>query len=317
VKAALTFAPHETRVEDVPDPVCGPEDVVCRVLACATCRSDVGTHGLPAVLGHEPAGEVVAVGRDVRSVAVGDEVAILHRTPCGTCSRCRSGHETLCQETTALEPGGFAEYVRIPGALVGELLPLDGLDPVVATLTEPLASALRAQDRVGLDGADSLLIVGAGASGLLQVAAARSRGVGTILVREPDLARRERAERWGAAPYTGQPVDVAIVCTPAPRALADAAEALDAGGRLCLYATAAPGTPTGVDAWTLLSHELTITASWAAGPQHMRAALALLRAGAVPADELISARFSLACTGDALTAQRSGAALKAVVMPWA
>jgi L-iditol 2-dehydrogenase len=317
VRAALTVAPHETRVEEVPDPACGPGDVVCRVLACATCRSDVGTNGLPAVLGHEPAGEIVTVGRDVRSVAVGDQVAIQHRAPCGECPRCHSGHETLCRHATVLDPGGFAEYVRIPAPLVGELLPLDGLDPVVATLTEPLASALRAQDRVALDAVDALLIVGAGASGLLQIAGARSRGVETILVREPDLARRARAERWGARAYAGEPVDVAIVCTPAPRALADAAEALDAGGRLCLYATAAPGTPTGVDAWTLLSRELTITASWAAGRRHMRAALALLRTGAVPAGELLSARFSLACTGDALAAQRSGAALKAVVLPWA
>jgi L-iditol 2-dehydrogenase len=285
------------------------------VLACATCGSDVAGHyvarKLPAVLGHEPAGEVVEVGREVRGVRVGDRVAIHHHAPCGDCPRCASGHETLCARyrATRLDPGGFAEYVRIEADLVGELLPLDGLDPVVATLTEPLGCALRAQARAP---GDPLLVVGAGASGLLHIAAARER---TVFVREPDPARRALAERWGAHVHAGEPAAAAMVCTAAPGALAEAAEALDAGGHLCLYATAAPGTPADVDLWTLFSRELTVTASWSAGPAEMRAALALLRAGAIRAEELITARYGLADTGAALEAQRTGAVLKAVVIP--
>ena len=307
MRAAVTVALGETRIEELPDPACGPGDVVCRVLACATCGSDVAGHyvarKLPAVLGHEPAGEVVAVGRDVRGVRVGERVAIHHHAPCGDCPRCAGGHETLCARyrSTRLDPGGFAEYVRVEADLVGELLPLDGLDPVVATLCEPLGCALRAQARVP---GERLLVVGAGASGLLHIAAASGR---TVFVREPDPARRALAERWGARPHAGEPVDAAMVCTSAPGALAEAAEALDIGGRLCLYATVAPGTPADVDAWTLFSRELTLTASWSAGPADMRAALALLQAGAIPADELITARYGLAATG---------AALKAVVEPW-
>jgi L-iditol 2-dehydrogenase len=317
MRAAVTVALGETRIEELPDPACGPGDVVCRVLACATCGSDVAGHyvarKLPAVLGHEPAGEVVEVGRDVRGVRVGERVAIHHHAPCGSCARCAAGHETLCARyrSTRLDPGGFAEYVRVGADLVGELLPLAGLDPVAATLCEPLGCALRAQARVP---GERLLVVGAGASGLLHVAAAARDRI--VFVREPDPERRLVAERWGAAPHAGEPVDAAMVCTSAPGALAEAAEALDAGGCLCLYATVAPGTPADVDAWTLFSRELTITASWSAGPADMRAALALLQAGAVPAGELITARFGLAETGAALDAQRSGAALKAVVEPW-
>ena len=317
MRAAVTVALGETRIEELPHPECGPGDVVCRVLACATCGSDVAGHyvarKLPAVLGHEPAGEVVEVGRDVRGVRVGDRVAIHHHAPCGSCPRCASGHETLCARfrATRLDPGGFAEYVRVEADLVGELLALDGLDPVVATLCEPLACALRAQARVP---GERLLVVGAGASGLLHIAAA-ARSRGAVFVREPDPARRALAERWGARPHAGEPVDAAMVCTAAPGAPAEAAEALDVGGRLCLYATVGAGTPAGVDLWTLFSRELTLTASWSAGPADMRAALALLQAGAIPADELITARFGLADTGAALEAQRSGAALKAVVLP--
>lgn len=318
MRAALTVAPGDTRIVERPDPECGPSDVVCRVLACATCGSDV--HGfyvqrkLPAVLGHEPAGEVVAVGAEVRGVAAGDRVAIHHHAPCGECRRCLHGHETLCERfrATALDPGGFAEYVRIEPDLVGELLPLEGLDPVTATVTEPLACALRAQDRAGLRPGDSLLVAGAGASGLLHVAAAHARGVDAVWVREPDPGRLARAERWGATAHGNEPVDVAVVCTDAADAIAGAAAALAPGGTLCLYA---PGEALPVDAWAVFSRELTLTASWSAGPADMRAALALLRRGAVPVDELITHRFELERTGDALAAQRDGTALKAVVIP--
>jgi L-iditol 2-dehydrogenase len=321
VRVARTVAPGETRVETVPDPECGPGEVVCRVLACATCGSDVQgfyvARKLPAVLGHEPAGEVVEVGAGVDRVRVGDRVAIHHHAPCGSCERCARGHETLCAgfRSTALDPGGFAEYVRIEAALVDELLPLDGLDPVAATCTEPLACALRAQDRAGLRRGRSLLVVGAGASGLLHVAAALARGIDDVRVAEPDDARRALAVAWGAAEDDGSPADVAIVCTSAPAAIAAAAAALEVGGTLCLYAPTAPGELVPVAGWDVFSRELTVTSSWSAGPRDMRAALALLHEGAVPWEELITARFDLEGTGDALAAQRSGAALKAVVLP--
>jgi L-iditol 2-dehydrogenase len=320
VRVALTVAPDDTRIEERPDPVCGPGDVVCRVLACATCGSDVGwyvEHKLPAVLGHEPVGEVVEVGADVTAVRVGDRVAIHHHAPCGECRRCRHGHETLCEQyrATALDPGGFAEYVRIVPELVGELLPLDGLDGDVATLVEPLGCALRAQDRAGLHPGDSLLVVGAGCAGMLNIAAAHARGVEAVWVREPDPRRLARAEDWGATAHGNEPVDVAIVCTEHPQAIADAAQALAPGGSLCLYAPPEPGTPLGVDGWAVFARELRMTASWSAGPADMRASLALLRGGHTRAAELIGAEYGLEQTGAALAAQRTGEVYKAVVHP--
>jgi L-iditol 2-dehydrogenase len=320
VKVARTVALGDTRIEERPDPECGPGDVVCRVLACATCGSDVHwyvEHKLPAVLGHEPAGEVVAVGAEVSGIAVGDRVAIHHHAPCGECRRCLHGHETLCERFrgTALDPGGFAEYVRVGPELVGELLPLDGLDPVAATVTEPLGCALRAQGRAGLAPGDSLLVVGTGTSGLLQLAAAHARGVDAVWVREPDHDRLARAEAWGATAHGNESVDVAMVCTDSPEAIADAAAALAPGGTLCLYAPTPPGAGLGIDGWTVFSRELRVTASWSAGPADMRAALALLQRGAVRTGDLITHRFALEETGAALAAQRDGRALKAVVVP--
>ena len=320
MRVALTVALDDTRIEERPDPECGPGDVVCRVLACATCGSDVGwyvRHKLPAVLGHEPVGEVVAVGAEVQGVRAGDRVAIHHHAPCGECRRCLHGHETLCEQfrATALDPGGFAEYVRIVPELVGELLPLDGVEPATATLTEPLGCALRAQDRAGIRPGDSLLVVGAGCSGMLQIAAAHARGVEAVWVREVDHERLAAAEAWGATAHGNEPVDVAIVCTENPEAIAGAAQALAPGGALCLYAPPEPGAPLGIEGWAVFARELRVTASWSAGPADMRAALALLRSGATRAPELLTRTFPLAQTGAALAAQRAGEVLKAVVVP--
>jgi L-iditol 2-dehydrogenase len=244
-------------------------------------------------------------------------VAIHHHAPCGECRRCLHGHETLCERfrSTGLDPGGFAEFVRIPPELVDELLPLDGLDPVAATLTEPLGCALRAQERAGIRAGDSLLVVGAGCSGLLQVAAAHARGVEAVWVREPDPERLARAEAWGATAHGNEPVDVAVVCTENADAIAAAARALAPGGTLCLYAPPEPGVLLGIEGWTVFAGELRVTASWSAGPVDMRAALALLQRGAIPVDELITRRFGLEETGAALAAQHEGRALKAVVVP--
>jgi len=323
MRAARTLTLDSTVIEEVDDPVCGPGEVICRVVACATCGSDV--HGwyvrrkLPAVLGHEPAGEVVQVGSGVQRVAAGDVVAIHHHAACGTCRTCAAGHETLCPQfrATRLDPGGFAEYVRLQAELVDELLPLDGLDPVIATCTEPLACALRAQDRVALGPGDTLLVVGAGTSGLLHVGAARARGVERVLVAEPRRERRERAVAWGAETYEeGERVDVAIATSHHPDAIASAAAALGPGGRLCAYAPPEPGAPIAVDGAELFLRELTVTSSWSAGSADMQAALDLLQAGALRAAELITHRFGLQETGAALAAQRDGTALKAVVLPW-
>ena len=154
-----------------------------------------------------------------------------------------------------------------------------------------------------------------GQAGTLQVAVAHARGVDAVWVREPDPERLARAEAWGAAAHGNEPVDVAVVCTESPDAIAAAAGCLAPGGTLCLYAPPEPGEPLGVDGWTVFKAELRVTASWSAGPADMRAALALLRRGAIRTGELITGRYSLEETGEALAAQRDGRALKAVVVP--
>jgi L-iditol 2-dehydrogenase len=321
MRAARSLTPREVVVEELEDPVAGPGEVVCRVLACGVCGSDVSetyvARKLPGVLGHEVVGEVLSLGSAVSGVAVGDRVVVHHHVPCGECRRCRRGHETLCDQFrfTALDPGGFAERVRLSPPLVSELLALDGLDPVAGTFVEPLGCVLRAFDRAGLRPGDALLVVGAGSNGLLAVAAARARGVEAVWVREPRADRRALAEALGAAEHDGEPVDVAFVTTANADAIAGAAAALDIGGTLSLYATTGPGTPVGLDTEQVFLRELTVRSSWSAGPRDMRAAYELIAGGEVDVLALVSHRLPLDETARALGLQRTGEALKAVILP--
>jgi L-iditol 2-dehydrogenase len=321
MKVARSVSPREVRVEDTPDPEPGNGDVVCRVLACGVCGSDVldswVARKVPTVLGHELAGEVIAVGDGVGGVAVGDRVVVHHHAPCGECRRCRRGHETLCERfrTTALDPGGFAERVRVPADLVDELLALDGLDAERATFVEPLACVLRALDRCGLRAGDSLLVVGCGTSGLLAVAAAHARAVEAVWAREPRPERLERALALGAERHGNELVDIALVCTPKPAAIAAGFAAVAPGGALCLYAPPDPGEPLGIDGHALYVGEIDVCASYSAGPADMRAALDLIAGGRIDPLPLVTHRVALDETGRALELQRSGQAVKALVLP--
>lgn len=322
--AARSVALDAVELVDLPEPEPGAGEVVVRMLACGVCGSDVSgdwvAAKLPAVLGHELCAEVVAVGPDAGDgdppprPSVGDRVVVHHHAPCGACVRCRRHDETLCDRfrATALDPGGFAQRVRVPAELVGELLPTT-LDPERATFAEPLACVLRALDRGAAGPGDRLLVVGCGTGGLLAVLAARARGIETVLVREPAPERRARAVALGAREHDDDPVDIALVCAPGRAAIDAAFTVLDPGGRLVLYATPS-AMPVTLDAASLYRREIVVRSSYSAGPGDMRAALALLESGAVDPVALVTHRFTLARTGEALAAARSGEALKAVVL---
>jgi L-iditol 2-dehydrogenase len=322
MRVARSVGVREVRIDEDPDPRAGEGEVVARVLACGVCGSDVldswVARKVPAVLGHELCAEVEEVGDGVRGVAPGDRVVVHHHAPCGECRRCRRGHETLCDQfrATRLHPGGFAERVRVPTDLVGELLPVDGaIDTERATFVEPLACVLRAFDRCGLRAGDSLLVVGTGTSGLLAVAAAHARAVEAVWVREPRPERLERALALGAERHGNELVDVAIVCTTKPEAIAAGFAAVAPGGALCLYAPPDPGQALGLDGHALYVGEIDVCASYSAGPSDMRAAHALIASGRVDPAPLITHRLPLDRTGEALELARTGGAVKALVLP--
>jgi L-iditol 2-dehydrogenase len=321
MRVARSVGVREVRIEADPEPEAGDGEVVCRVLACGVCGSDVldawVARKVPAVLGHEIAAEVEQVGAGVGGVAAGDRVVVHHHAPCGECRRCRRGHETLCDQfkATRLHPGGFAERVRVPADLVGELLVLDGLDAERATFVEPLACVLRAFARAGLRAGDSLLVVGTGTSGLLAIAAAHALAVEAVWAREPRPERLELALALGAERHGNELVDVAMVCTTKPDAIAVGFAAVAPGGTLCLYAPPDPGQALGLDGHALYVGEIDVCASYSAGPGDMRRALELIASGRVDPAPLVTHRLPLSETGRALELARRGEAVKALVLP--
>ena len=125
----------------------------------------------------------------------------------------------------------------------------------------------------------------------------------------------DRAVGLGAARHATELVDVALVCTPAAAAIADAAAAVAPGGSLCLYAPPSPDERLDLDAFALYTGEIEVHASYSAGPQDMQAALAMLQEGAVDPLELVTHRLGLDETARGLELQRSGEAVKVLVVP--
>jgi L-iditol 2-dehydrogenase len=321
MKVARSVGVREVVVHDDPEPSAGPGEVVCRVLACGVCGSDISdawvSPKVPVVLGHELTGEVVEVGAGVVGLAVGDRVVVHHHVPCGECRRCRRGNETLCESfrTSNIAPGGFAERVRVPAELVRELLLLEDLDEELGTFVEPLGCVLRAMDRAGLRAGDSLLVLGAGTSGLLAIAAAHARGVEAVWVREPRADRMAHALAAGAERHGNEPVDVAFVAAGTTEAVADGFAAVAPGGTLLLYATPSPGRPLTFDAVSQYRREVDVVASYSAGARDMIGAYELLASGAVDPMPWVTHRVGLEETGRALELVRTGEAIKVLVLP--
>src|SRR5437660_10890699 len=176
VKAAVFRGNGRIAAEDWPRPTIGAGELLLRVRGCGLCGSDIAkivapdTRG-PAVFGHEVVGDVLEAGEGVAGFAVGDRVVAAHHVPCRQCHYCRRGSESMCRAFKAsnLDPGGFAEYVRVPPANVRHAtfrIP-EHLTDEEASFVEPLACCLRAVDRARVEAGDPALVVGLGSIGCL------------------------------------------------------------------------------------------------------------------------------------------------------
>lgn len=221
MRVARLYAWGDVRVEEDPVPMPGPGEVLIRVTACGVCGSDALVwyveRKAPAVLGHEPVGEVVALGAGVRGVREGERLFVHHHAPCLACEECRRGLWSNCGvwKRNQLRPGGFAEYAVVGAESVArDTLPLpDGMLDEVGVFVEPLATCVRALKRQGrMEAGDAVLVIGLGSMGQLLVSLARVYGAGVVVGSDFVAERRERALRRGAdvvvdpgdrAPWTG------------------------------------------------------------------------------------------------------------------
>jgi L-iditol 2-dehydrogenase len=206
MRALVFVGAGEMALHERPDPQPGPGDVVVAVRAAGICGSDVhgylgitGRRAPGLVMGHEAAGDVVAVGNLVASVRVGDRVALRSVLPCGVCDRCRHGQPNICSNRRGLGmqfDGAYADLVVVPEAM---LLPLpDPLSYADGALIEPLAVAMHAVNRTPFELMDVVVVIGAGAIGLLTLLAARQRGAGSVIVTDRNDHRLAVAKSLGA-----------------------------------------------------------------------------------------------------------------------
>jgi L-iditol 2-dehydrogenase len=328
VRAAVYHAPGDIRIEEREARAPGPGEVLVEMRACGVCGSDLmdwyqGPRA-PVVLGHEPVGVVVETGPalDAPLPAPGTRVFVHHHVPCGDCEYCRRGYETLCDvfKATRIEPGGFAELILVPArnAALDLLEVPDHVPDAAATAIEPLACGVRALRRARVGAGTRLLVVGGGQMGLLVAQAARAAGA-AVTVAEPLGERRALAEELGLAATTPEGASsghtAVLLCTSAAAAWELAVGAVDRGGVIQFFAPAGPGERRDFEVRDLFFRELEIQASYSAGPRDTREALALIAGGAVAAERLITHRFPLAATAEALAVARRREGMKVIVTP--
>lgn len=210
MKAAVLHGIRDLRVEDVPVPAVGPDDVLVRVRACGVCASDVHyyVHGRigkyivekPMIVGHELAGDVVAVGSRVGNLAVGSRVAVEPGVTCGRCAMCKSGRYNLCPEVAfyATPPvnGGMSEFAVIRADFAHPLP--DHATYEQGALCEPISVGIHCCDLTSVRPADTVVVLGAGPIGLTAAVAARQRGAGQVIVSDIFPKRLEIAKKLGA-----------------------------------------------------------------------------------------------------------------------
>jgi L-iditol 2-dehydrogenase len=311
---------RDVRTEEVSVPQIGAGELLVRVEASGICGSDVmewyRLDRAPLVLGHEIAGQIVAVGEGVEHYKGGERVAVAHHIPCNTCHYCLSGHHTVCDtlRRTNFDPGGFAEYVRLPAINVdrGVFLLPDQVSYEEATFIEPLACVLRGQRLAGMRPGNSVLVIGSGIAGLLHVLLARTLGASRVIATDINEYRLEAAQRFGAdttihgsqdVPVLlhqalGRLADLVIVCTGAASAIAQALKSVDRGGRILLFAPTDPDMTIPISINELFwRNDVTITTSYAGSPADHQTALNLIGTGTISVGRMITHRLSLEETG--------------------
>jgi L-iditol 2-dehydrogenase len=332
MRAAVLYDLDDIRIEERPIPQLGDGEILVRTEASGVCSGDVMPWYIrrkaPLVFGHEPAGIVAAVRGDV-PFAVGERVFVHHHAPCLQCRACERGDYVQCATWRAskIDPGGMAEYFRVPAANLADtlVLPADA-DLVIGSLVEPLACVVKSLRRARPRSGDTMYVIGLGVMGLMHVALARARGL-TVFASDFDARRRMLAQTLGATTFdasgdvlaslrehTSGGADV-VICGPgSPQALTHALDAAAPGGTVVMFTPLEPGTPFAFDQSAAYFRDLTLVASYSCGPDDTRESLALLTSGTILPATLGVERRRFMDVAQAYADLRFGRAVKPVVV---
>ena len=312
--AAVLYGKENLQVEPVAVPQIGDEDVLVRVKAALTCGTDVkvfrrGYHARmiipPAVFGHELAGDIVKVGRNVNKFRVGQRVVAANSAPCLQCFYCRKGLENLCEDLL-FNNGAYAEYIRIPGRIVERNLyelPPD-MTYQDAALVEPLACVLKGVEDSGLKAGDSVAVIGLGPIGLMFVRLAKAAGARVIaLGRRP--TQLERAKLLGAEELIstaqredpveavrkltdGRGADVAIEAVGKPQTWELCVHLVRKGGAVNFFGGCPSDSRVALETSLLHYSEISCRASFHHTPALIRKALKLVHERVITAGDFVN-----------------------------
>jgi L-iditol 2-dehydrogenase len=336
VKAAVYRGDGRLVAEEWPRPSIGAGELLLRLKGCGLCGSDIAkiidpATRIPAVFGHEVVGEVASVGSGVSAYAVGDRVVAAHHVPCGECHYCRRGSESMCAAFKAsnLDPGGFAEYLRVPAPNVRHAtfrVPPHVSDEA-ASFVEPLACCLRAVRRARVQPGDTVVVVGLGSIGCLFVQLFKRAGAAVVgadaLPDRAVFARGLGADAAGTLEVAAEAqrklsecrgADHVVLTGGGAAVLPWAATVARDGGSVHYFAGGGGDTlPLPLE--TLYHRELTITTTYSSSPSDLAEAFRLIAGGGVEVERLITHRVPLASLAAGVDLMRRREALKVYVTP--
>ena len=341
VRAPMDYNVEKTEVPRVPD-----GGLLLKVLACGLCGSDLRTlrsgHrkvNFPFTIGHEICGQVVETGRSYRgNWRKGEILAVSPLVYCGECLFCRKEQYEFCtgyREIAQAWTGGFSEYIALPEEAIqhGTIQPVPkGMDPVHATLVEPLSSCINAQEKGNIAPGETVLIIGAGPVGTLHLELARSRGADQIIVADisedrlklietfhPDLlinsSSRDLNEEVLRA-TNGYGPDVIITANPDPSTLVQSVEICRKGGRILIFGGLPKDKATpGVNMNTVHYNALHLIGTTIFAPRHNAIALQLIMNGKISAGKIISHQLKLSDFNEGIKVALERKARKIVFLP--
>jgi len=331
VRAAVITAPGQVEVATMPDPTPGRRDVVVSVAGCGICGTDLHilegefAPTLPIVPGHEFAGDVVAVGKDVTEISVGDRVAVDPSLHCGECYQCRRGRGNLCERWAAIgvtTPGGAADFAVAPVSNCFRLS--EGMATADAALIEPLSCAVRGFDVLQPRLGDHFLIYGAGTMGLMMMELAKRSGAASVSMVDLNPDRLETARVLGCSATVGSADeldrprgwDVVVDCTGVVAAIEDGLSRVGKGGTFQQFGVTNTAAVARISPYRIYNEEIRIIGSMAVLHSFERAG-ELLEAGFLRPEVMISDRFDLEDYAKALAQFKAGVGRKVQVQPTA
>ncbi len=329
MKIARYYSNADVRLEEMPKPKIKAGEFLVKVRKSGICGSDILEYyrfakmkrlgGDSLVLGHEIAGDVVEIGEGVKKVKVGDRVFVSHHVPCFECHYCEMGAHTACHllHNTNYDPGGFAEYLRVPNINIekkGVYILDESVSYEDGAFIEPLACVCRGQRLANIRKGQTLLILGSGISGLLHLKLAIAKGIDKIITTDISNFRLKKAIEMGAVGTInatedvnikvqemndGKAPDCIIVCTGALSAAKQALECVGPGTTVIFFAVPKPGVNLEIPINNYWRNEVKIMTSYGAAPQDLDESYEWIKSKKVKVADLISHRLPLSRAGEA------------------